>query len=331
MARIVSLGSALQDIYLIDRDDFVGSEVAGQSIFGQLVIGTKVDIDKVAFEVGGGGTNAAVSFARHGHETIYMGSLAHDAAGEAVLACLDEENVDSSYVEFLRGKTGCSVVMLDAKSGERTILTHRGVSGRFHNLSASDLELIAPDWLYVTSLRGDMDTLLAFFETAHALGAKIMFNPGELEIKQLPKLIGLLSDVDVLLVNKREAAKIVPGVVLTELLVHLAAYCETVIITDGEMGLIATDHREVYRLGVYEQVKMRDATGAGDAFGAGFLAAYTSEPPGKSKDSHFARALQFAAANAASVVQKYGAKAGILSGEEDLHPMPIQKITDLIL
>lgn len=330
MARIVSLGSALQDIYLIDRDDFVGSDVAGQSIFGQLVIGTKVDIDKVSFEVGGGGTNAAVSFARAGHETIFMGNLARDAAGESVMACLDEENIDSSYVEFVRGKTGSSVVMLDAKSGEHTILTHRGVSGKFSNLSEHDLEFIAPDWLYVTSLRGDMDTLLRFFEQAHALGAKIMFNPGELEIQQLPKLIGLLEDVDVLLVNKREAAKIVPGVLLTELLVHLAAYCETVIITDGEMGSIATDHREVYRLGVYEQVRMRDATGAGDAFGAGFLAAYANEDfRPRSKDSHFSKSLQFAAANAASVVQKYGAKAGILTGTEDFHPMPIQKITDL--
>lgn len=330
MARIVSLGSALQDIYLIDRDDFVGSDVAGQSIFGQLVIGTKVDIDKVSFEVGGGGTNAAVSFARAGHETIFMGNLARDAAGESVMACLDEENIDSSYVEFLRGKTGSSVVMLDAKSGEHTILTHRGVSGKFSNLNEGDLEFIAPDWLYVTSLRGDMDTLLRFFEQAHALGAKVMFNPGELEIKQLPKLIGLLEDVDVLLVNKREAAKIVPGVLLTELLVHLAAYCETVIITDGEMGSIATDHQEVYRLGVYEQVRMRDATGAGDAFGAGFLAAYAHENfRPRSKDSHFSKALQFAAANAASVVQKYGAKAGILTGTEDFHPMPIQKITDL--
>ena len=131
--------------------------------------------------------------------------------------------------------------------------------------------------------------------------------------------------------NKREAAKIVPGVVLTELLVHLAAYCQTVIITDGEMGSIATDHQEVYRLGVYEQVKMRDATGAGDAFGAGFLAAYANDLPRGVKDSHFAYALQFAAANAASVVQKYGAKAGILASGENLHLMPIQKITDITL
>ncbi len=324
MARIVSLGSALQDIYLIDRDNFVGAEIAGQSVFGKLVIGDKVDIDRVAYEVGGGGTNAAVSFARHGHETIFIGNVARDAAGEAVLACLDEEYIDSSYVETVRGGTGCSIVLLDAKSGERTILTHRGASGKFDNLEADDLELISPDWLYATSLRGDMETLLRFFEKAHELDAKVMFNPGEMEIAQLPKLMGLLQDVDVLLVNRREAAKIVPGTLLTELLGRLANYCQTVIITDGEMGSIATDHHDVYRLGSYEQVKKRDATGAGDAFGSGFLAKWAT-------GAKFIDALQFGAANAASVVQKYGAKAGILTGREDLHPMPVQKIEDLRL
>lgn len=322
MARIVALGSALQDIYLIDRDDFASAEVAGQSIFGKLTIGDKVDIDRVSYEIGGGGTNAAVTFARCGHETIFMGNLSRDAAGEAVLACLDEENVDSSYVEFVRGGTGCSVILLDAKKGERTILTHRGASAKFDNLNAEDLRLIEPDWLYVTSLRGDLDTLQEFFEQAHALGTKVMFNPGELELAQLPKLLGLLSAVDILLVNKREACRVVPGTVLAELLTRLANYCEIVIITDGEMGSIATDHQTAWRLGVYEQVRLRDATGAGDAFGAGFLAKYAA-------GAEFQEALQFAAANAASVVQKYGAKAGILTGTEDLHPMPIQEIEDL--
>lgn len=322
MARIVSLGSCLQDIYLIDRDDFVGAKVGEQSIFSKLVIGSKVDIDKVSFEVGGGGTNAAVSFARFGHETIFMGNVARDMAGEAVLACLDEENIDSSYVEVVRGATGCSVILLDAKSGERTILTHRGASGKFSNLNPDDLETAAPDWLYVTSLGGELGVLQAFFQKAHKLGAKVMFNPGVLELAHPQELTRLLKYVDVLLLNKREAAQIVPGVLLTELLAHLAAYCDTVIITDGEMGSIATNHTEIYRLGVYEQVRLRDATGAGDAFGSGFLASLAAG--NKFKDS-----LHYAAANAASVVQKYGAKAGILTGTEDLHAMPIQKIKAL--
>ncbi len=322
MARIVSLGSCLQDIYLVDRDDFVGAKVGDQSIFSKLIIGSKVDIDKLSFEVGGRGTNSAVSFARFGHETIFMGNLARDVAGEAILACLDDENIDSSYVEFARGGTGCSVILLDAKSGERTILTHRGASGKFSNLNPDDLELATPDWLYITSLYGDFATLEGFLKKAHKLGTKVMLNPGEMELAEPAKLTKLLKYVDVLLVNKPEAAKIVPGVLLMELLVHLKGYCPIVIITDGEMGSIAASQDETYRLGVYEQVKVRDATGAGDAFGAGFLASFAA-------GNNFKNSLHYAAANAASVVQKYGAKAGILTGQEELHPMPIQKVKDL--
>lgn len=319
MSRIVTIGSALQDIYMIDRDDFEALELdEGLSIFGKMAIGSKVDIDKVSYEVGGGGTNTAVTFARNGHETIFIGNLGRDAAGEAVLECLDRENIDSSYVEFVEGQTGCSVVLLDARTAERTILTYRGASTGFCNLDPADLDSIRPDWLYATSLRGDMETLLAFFEKAKALGAKVMFNPGELEIEHLDKLIGLLDLVDVLLVNKEEAARIVPGVVLAELVERLANYCPIVLITDGMMGAIATDHTETYRLGVYEQKRLRDRTGAGDAFGSGFLSEWA-------KGAKFEDALRFAAANASTVTQKYGAKAGILASSVGLHPMPIQK------
>ena len=320
MSRIVSLGRVLQDIILIDRDDFAGVEIAGQSVFSELTIGSKIDIDHLRYSVGGGALNSATTFARYGHESILFGTIAHDAAGEAILASLDRENIDSSYLATERGTTGCSIILLDAKTGERTILTHRGVSSQFRRFASSDLDLVAPDWLYVTTIGGDMDKLLAFFEHARDLGIKILFNPGDAEISQLPKLHGLLELVDVLLVNKTEAAKIVPGVVLSELIEHLAYYCPIAIITDGVMGAIATNGKETWRLGVYEQVRMRDATGAGDAFGSGFLAQFAD-------GASFTDSLHFAAANAASVVQKYGANTGILTGSEDLHPMPMQQLT----
>ena len=320
MARIVSLGSALQDIYLVDRDDFGSIEFENKSMFKTLELGSKYDIDKLDFYVGGGGTNSAVVFARSGHETIYLGNLSHDPAGEAVLSLLDQEGVDTSYISYpRRGRTGCSVILLDAKSGERTVLTFRGASAKFDNLGEADLDLISPDWLYVTTLRGDMGTLLRFFDRAKKLGTKIMFNPGVLELANPKQLLGLLPDVDVLLLNKREAASLVSGTVLAELLAKLKNYCQTVIITDGAMGGIATNGEKTYRFGIYEDVKIKDTTGAGDAFGSGFLAALSS---GKS----FRESLIFASANSTSVVQQRGAKNGIITLSASLHPMPIQLI-----
>ena len=316
MARIVSIGAALQDVYLIDHDDF-GTNSRG--FFNQLELGTKVDIDKVKFSTGGGASNAATTFARHGHESIFMGCISNDSAGQAILNSFDDEGIDSSYVTYLnRYQTGYSVVLL-APSGERTILTCRGASAHFDALSPTDLETIYPDWLYVTTFRGEMDMLDHFFTKAKSLGAKIMFNPGNLELQHIRKFLGLLTDVDVLLLNRKEAQKVVEGKLLTELIAKIKNYVPNVIITDGNQGAIATDGKEIYRAGLYEDVKIKDSTGAGDAFGSGFLAAYAN---GKSfKDS-----LIFASANSTSVVQHIGSKDGILTNHVKLHNMPIQEI-----
>ena len=316
MARIVSIGAALQDVYLIDHDDF-GTNSRGY--FNQLELGTKVDIDTIQFSTGGGATNAATTFARNNHESIFMGCIANDPAGDAIIGSLDTEGIDSSYVTYTtRAHTGYSVLLL-APSGERTILTCRGASAKFELLNPDDLETINPDWLYVTTFRGNMDMLDQFFTKAKSLGARIMFNPGNLELDHKRKLLGLLSDVDVLLVNKQEAKKIVEGSTLLELINRIKNYVPTAIITDSHQGAIATNQDEIWRIGLYEDVKVKDSTGAGDAFGSGFLAAFAS---GKSfKDS-----LVFASANSTSVVQKIGSKAGIINQNTKLHDMPIQEI-----
>lgn len=320
MARIISLGSALQDIYLIDRDDLTPTEIGGSAIFGKVLVGAKVDIDRISYEVGGGGVNSAISFARHGHEAIFMGNIARDPAGAAIVKTLDREGVDNSYINFLERKaTGTSIVLLDSRGGERTILTYRGASEQFGNFSEKELDQIQPDWLYVTTLRGDLDTLERFFKRAHELGAKIMFNPGVRELEHTPELTKLLKYVEILNVNKSEASQLVPGVVLTELLYHLNNYVPIAIITDGAMGGIAGNGEEIYRFGIYEDAKIKDATGAGDAFGSGFLAHYAA---GRA----FRNSLIFASANATSVVTKLGANRGLLRGSEKLHPMPIQKL-----
>lgn len=320
MARIVSLGSALQDIYMIDHDDLVPTPIGGSAILGKVLVGSKVDIDRISYEVGGGGINSSISFSRHGHEAVVLANIAQDPAGAAIIKKLDREGIDNSYVNFLaRKNTGTSLILLDSKSGERTIMTYRGASQQFGNISENDLDLIQPDWMYVTSLRGDFETLKRFFTKAKSMGVKIMFNPGNKELAHPRELTRLFKYVSILILNKSESAKIVPGTVLTELFYHLKGYTDTVIITDGAMGGIAGNGEEIYRFGIYEDTNVKDTTGAGDAFGSGFLAHLLS-------GHSFRNSLVFASANSASVVSAFGANKGILAGAEKLHPMPIQKL-----
>lgn len=320
MAKVLSIGSALQDIYLIDRNDLTPTEIGTESFFGKILVGSKIDIDKLSYEIGGGGVNSSIAFARAGHEAILMTNLGKDTAGDAILRTLDLEGVDTSYIKYSnRHATGSSIILLDSRGGERTILTYRGTSTSFNNFNAESLDEIRPDWLYVTTLRGDLETLKKFFEKAYASKIKIMFNPGGKEIEKSHEILKLLKYVQVLLVNRAEAKQLVPGDPLEELLYHLRGYTDTVIITDGSMGGIATDSIDTYRFGIYEDTKVKDATGAGDAFGSGFLSAVLA-------DKSFRQALIHASANSTAVVQKIGANAGLLSCKTSLHPMPIQKL-----
>lgn len=316
MARIVSVGAALQDVFLMDRDDF-GTNKKG--FFNQFELGAKIDIDKIHFSTGGGATNAATTFARYGHESIFMGCIADDPAGQAIIDVLDREGIDASYITYTdKCHNGYSIILL-TPGGERTILTCRGASAKFDLLHARELKNIRPDWLYVTNMRGDMNKLDEFFSEARRNNCKIMFNPGKLELEHKKQFTGLLADVDVLLANKQEAAQIVPGNNLKELASRIHGIVPNVIVTDGPNGAIAFSENSAYRIGLYEDPPLKDSTGAGDAFGSGFLAAFAA---GKSfKDS-----LVFAAANSTSVIQHIGSKTGILTNRIKLHNMPMEEI-----
>ena len=315
---MLAIGAAVQDVFLSHSDEF--KPVSDRSVheqFMKLELGAKADVNNIEFSTGGGATNAAVTFARQGLHSQFMGTVGHDPAGQAVLADLDNEGVDTTHISYSpKYNTGYSVLLL-APSGERTILTYRGASTHYDaknfDLSESDI-----DWVYVSSMAGSMEALHKIFTQAKKLGIKIMFNPGKGELSQPEKLRALLEDVDVLSVNREEMQILVEGSELEELIRHALHFVPVAIVSDGPNGVIASDGKTIVRAGMYEDVKVIDRTGAGDAFGSGFLSQWAQ---GRSlKDS-----IVFASANSTSVVTRIGAKTGILPVGIKLHDMPLSE------
>ncbi|MDB5165884.1 MAG: PfkB family kinase, nonfunctional [Candidatus Saccharibacteria bacterium] len=312
--RILAIGAAVQDVFLSHSDEFKPvSEKSVHEQFMKLELGAKADVNNIDFSTGGGATNAAVTFARQGLHSMFMGTIGHDPAGAAVLTDLDNEGVDTTHVSYSqRYNTGYSVLLL-APSGERTILTYRGASTHY-DAKFFDLTNVDVDWLYVSSMAGSMETLHAIFEQAKKKGIKIFFNPGKGELAHIGKLKALLEDVDVLSVNREEMQQIVEGEELEELGRHAMHYVPVAIVSDGPNGVLATDGKTIVRGGMYEDVRVIDRTGAGDAFGSGFLSEWAQEKSLK-------EAIVLASANSTSVVTKIGAKAGILHHHSKLHDM----------
>lgn len=317
MARIITVGAGVQDVFLSQSDALAPVCDSPERCFAKLELGAKADVNQIHFSTGGGATNAAVTFARQGHEVMFMGVVGRDPAGQAVLDDLDAENVDTRYVRFSQKyNTGYSVLLL-APNGERTILTYRGASTHYHTADFTVVGVEA-DWLYVSTLAGQMTVLDKVFREARAAGMKICFNPGKRELAQRDKLMGLLDDVEVLALNKEEMQQLVSGDDLEQLVRRAKELVPVVLLTDGVNGSMASDGVTIVRAAMYEDVPAIDRTGAGDAFASGFLSQWAH-------GAQLKDAVVFASANSSSVVNHIGAKTGILYQGARLHAMPLSE------
>jgi ribokinase len=314
--KMLAIGKASQDVFLQSSKDFKPYKHRGVE-YEQLPLGKKIHIDDIIFSTGGNATNVAVTFARQGLHSKYAWTLGTDIVTHTILSTLDKEGVDTSAViQNEKFQPSYSTILL-APSGERTILNYSGTRVDEHVIPFDLATVQDVDWIYLSSIN-NMTLLNKIVSTAAKYNVKIMMNPSGDELAEKTKLKGLLEDIHVIAVNKEEAQEIVSGETLEELARHLTHYCEVAIVSDGPNGVVATDGKTIVRAGMYEDVKVIDRTGAGDAFGSGFLSQWAC-------GRNLKDAIVFASANSTSVVTQIGAKEGILHEHTKLHEMPLHE------
>lgn len=322
MVKIAAFGAASQDVFVSGKGIKAELDPRTNEYMEEFAedfkLGAKITVDKVVFSTGGGATNAAVTFARQGIESRFVGKLGDDLAAHGVISELDKEYVDTSGVLYHPSLgTQYSTILL-ADNGERTILVYRGAANSHEAKDYENYDFSGLDWIYVSSFGGAFEALDTVMSKAKQAGVKVMFNPGDAELSSVDKLKPLLEDVDILSVNKEEMKKIVHGETSEELVRHAMNYSPVAIVSDGPNGVMASDGKTIVRAGMYEDVPVVDRTGAGDAFGSGFLSQWALRK--SLKDS-----IIFASANSTSVVTKIGAKEGILREGAVLHEMPLSE------
>lgn len=87
---------------------------------------SKVELAHYTESAGGEIASTMAGLQRLGMKTIYAGRFGSDRAGEIGIASLIDEGVDISFAETINGaKTQIAFIMIDAATGERTILWQR--------------------------------------------------------------------------------------------------------------------------------------------------------------------------------------------------------------
>ncbi|MDD5433532.1 MAG: carbohydrate kinase family protein [Candidatus Pacebacteria bacterium] len=306
MFEVITFGSATQDIFL----ELTKTEINGSNFC--LPLGGKVLVDEMQTFSGGGGTNVACSLANLGIKTAYCGKIGNDDPGKNILSDLAKYKVNPRFC--LRDKTiATAVSFIISCEKDRTVLVFWGAC---HFLLKSEInfkEIQKTKWFYLAPFYEKTAELFGeLIDFARNNNIKVAANPSMFQIeKEDQNINSLLPKIDLLLLNKEEAKVLTknPNASVEETAKIIRRSCPGIIvITQGDDGALVFDSSHFYKISIYK-VAVADKTGAGDSFGAGFLA-------GLLKENNIEYACCLAMVNSAKNISQEGAKNGLLEKAE---------------
>lgn len=330
MFDIITFGSATIDTFLKlkDKDYRILREnrfSTGKTLC--LPLGSKILIDDLEVSSGGGGTNTACTFSKQGFKVNYIGKVGNDKRGEELIEELKKNRIGTQFVKRDKNYPTAFSLILSSSIGERTALIYRGACYFMRESDIPWREVKKTRWFYLGPLSGKSSQIFAsLVKFAKKNNIKVAANLGNSQINLGQRVLKpILSQIDVLILNKEEASlltKISPENE-KEMIRKLYLLCKRiVVVTRGKKGSIVSDGKYIFEAGV-PSVLAIEATGAGDAYGSGFLS-------GLLKKNNIEYAIQLATANSTSCTQKIGAKNGLLQ-KSKWGPWPRVKVRKKLL
>ncbi len=320
MFDVVTIGSATRDNFLRANFKTIPWPATPSRLAYALPLGDKLEVEGVVLTIGGNSANASVTFARQGWRIACAAKIGCDLAGEALKQQLERDRVNTKQMVCTREmSTAYSVLLL--QEGERTILGYHGAADSF---TLRDLKLprLRAGWWYM-SLAGESHRMLApLLRFARRNNIAVAFNPSGHHLRHKRReVLSSLKDLSFLAVNDEEASLItgIPWKKERAVFKKLNDLTPGILaVTEGPRGVTISDGRYVYRAGTFKERKLVDRTGAGDAFGSGFVAGLMRRGVnlrniGKVKPDDICYAIRLATANATSVVEQIGATEGMLT------------------
>jgi len=242
-------------------------------------------------------------------KTAFVTNLGDDNYGKECTDVFKAEKISTDFIKSQKGKKTNYHYVLVFKA-ERTIL----IKHQEYDYALPDIG--EPKWVYLSSLG---ENSLPFHKVIEKYlnerpNIKLAFQPGTFQMKLGKEaLAGIYKRTDLFFCNKEEAQRILGTQEndvkkLMQLMHGLGP--KNVCVTDGPDGAYASDGNNAWFLPSYPDPKPPiNRTGAGDAFSSTFTVAMAL---GKSVEE----ALMWGPINSMSVVQKMGARAGLLSRPE---------------
>jgi sugar/nucleoside kinase (ribokinase family) len=277
--KVLGIGNAIVDVICKVNDDFITEN--------NLTKGTmKLFFDEVEFKKimrglkiektisGGSVANSIVGLSQLGNQVGFIGKVSDDDLGSKY-----EEGLKSENVEFFYSKkketinTGTCLILVTPDS-ERTMCTFLGIAGK---ISEQDVNLEAVKKSEILFLEGylwDEGEPKKAFEKAINNSNKVAMSLSDQFCVDRHKnnFLDLVKNkLDITFANEQEIISLINAKNFDEVVDFGKNLKKLLILTRGEKGAISIFGDEIYENKALPNLEIKDLTGAGDLFAAGYL------------------------------------------------------------
>jgi sugar/nucleoside kinase (ribokinase family) len=260
---------------------------------------------------GGSAGNTIAGVAALGGRTAYIGKVAKDQLGDVFTHDMRAVGVTYDTTPLVGGLPTARSLIIVTPDAQRTMQTFLGATTQLGPEDVDMRYITGSKVLYLEGYLWDQprakEAMRNAAVAAQKAGVKVSFTLSDsfCVARYRSEFLELVEKhVDILFANEHEILSLYEVDNFDDALQKVRGHCEIAALTRSEKGSVVLCGNEVHVIDAVPGVKVVDTTGAGDAYAAGFLYAYT-------QGLDLVTCGRLGGAMAAQVISQYGPRADV--------------------
>tara|TARA_B100001540_G_scaffold264013_1_gene243981 strand:- start:20 stop:946 length:927 start_codon:yes stop_codon:yes gene_type:complete len=276
--KVLGIGNAIVDVLCKVSDEFLNKhslikstmKLVDETEFKKLISSLKIE-ETIS---GGSVANSIVGLSQLGNKVGFIGKVSDDELGHKYEEGLYKEKVEYLYHKKKESISTGSCLILITPDSERTMCTFLGTAGKIGANDVNENNVKNSEIVFLEGYLWDEGEPKKAFDTAIAHSNKVAMSLSDLFCveRHKPYFLELVKNqLDIVFANEQEVLSLINSKSFSEAISFSKEIKKNVIITRGEKGAIAINKNEVVECKAQTNLKIKDLTGAGDLFAAGYL------------------------------------------------------------
>ena len=276
--KVLGIGNAIVDVLCKVNDDFLiqnsltksTMKLIDENEFKNLLSGLSIE-DTIS---GGSVANSIVGLSQLGNKVGFIGKVNEDELGQKYEDGLKKEKVSFLYKKKHEATPTGTCLILITPDSERTMCTFLGTAGKVSDKDVDTDQIKKAEITFLEGYLWDEGEPKKAFDKAILNSNKVAMSLSDLFCVERHKaqfLELVKNKLDIIFANEQEILSLIDAKTFEEAVSFSKEIKKNMIITRGEKGAVSINKDQVVEVNAQSNLKIKDLTGAGDLFAAGYL------------------------------------------------------------